>query len=131
MNRHLRYASFACLAIFLAAAIAVPADAFEIYGKIVNGTTGDKNVDTDVIIVNPSGGMAREQTVRATGGEFAVTGLDGDSPIYLVRVDYQGIAFTESVRPEGRDEDCQDRDHRDVTILVWSGPPRGLRACSG
>jgi len=98
------FVTFACsLAILFAAVIAPPAIAFDIQGKIINGTTGAKDIDADVIIVNPSGGMAQEKTVRASGGTFTVTDLKDDAPIYLVRVEYQGIAYNEMVRPEGQD----------------------------
>lgn len=79
------------------------ARAFTINGRVVNGTTGERNVSIDVTIVNPSGGMAREQIVRAENGVFSATDLNDSSPIYLVRVDYKGIAFTEMVRPTDDD----------------------------
>ncbi|MCH7549702.1 MAG: hypothetical protein IH969_09255 [Candidatus Krumholzibacteriota bacterium] len=84
-------------------ALATTAHAFDLTGRIVNGTTGEKNVNIDVLIVNPSAGMAPEQTVRAENGRFTISGLSAKAPIYLVRVDYKGVVYSEPVRPTNDD----------------------------
>lgn len=92
-------------------ATAVPSGAFTISGKVINGTTGDKSPDVEVIVVNPSGGMTQEKKVRAVDGRFTVSDLKDDSPIFLVRVDYKGISFTESVRP--------GQQQGDLVIMIY------------
>ncbi len=75
------------------------ANALTIKGRVVNGTTGERNINADVLIVKPSGGMMQEQSVKSVNGEFEATGLDDDAPVYLVRVDFDGISYSEPVRP--------------------------------
>jgi len=88
------------------------AGAFTIKGKVVNGTTQDRAVSTDVIIVDPAGGMTGEQTVRAENGVFEVEGLSDDTSVFLVRVDYQGVMYNEMVR-------TSDGDPAEVVIMIY------------
>lgn len=90
--------------------LAAPAHAFNIHGNIVNGTTGAP-VNAKVTAVNPSGGMEEEGEVQAVGGKFEFTGLDTQAPIYLLRVEFDGIEYNEPVRVDGADHD--------VTINVY------------
>jgi hypothetical protein len=108
MNR--RYVLAAAVTLLLVA-VAAPSGAFTISGKVVNGTTGDKSPDVEVIVVNPSGGMTQEKKVRTVDGRFTVSDLENDSPIFLVRVDYKGISFTESVRP--------GEQQGDVVVMIY------------
>jgi len=87
------------------------ADAVTINGRIVNGTTGDTSVDATVIIVNPSGGMTQEQTVEAKDGRFTAN-IDGRAPIYLLRVDYNGVMYTSTVKPS-------ERGSTDATVTIY------------
>jgi len=93
------------LALGAALALAAPANAFTIHGHIVNGTTGATVDNAKVVVVNPSGGMLQEQEVEARGGRFEVTGLDPQAPIYLLRVDYDGVPYNVPIRVDGTDHD--------------------------
>jgi len=113
---HFRFGFFPGLAVVavLVAGLLSPsaALALTIKGRVVNGTTGDRTVDTDVIIVKPSGGMAQETTVRTVNGEFEVTGLDDQAPVYLVRVDYDGVMYSEPVRPA-------DGNVAEIVVMIY------------
>ena len=77
--------------------------AFSIEGKVVNGTTGETDVNIDVTIVNPTGGMTEAGKAAAVGGEFRVDGLDENVPAYIVRLDYKGVRYDYMVRLTGDD----------------------------
>ncbi len=70
-----------------------------ITGTIVNSTTGAKDVDADVVVVAPAKGMAPVATTRSQNGSFAFPPLETDVPVYLVRVTYDGVPYSESVQP--------------------------------
>jgi len=99
------------LALALLAGLTPAAHAFNIRGTLENGTTGAKNLSAPVIVVNPAGGMLQEQTVQAKDGRFEVTGLDDKAPIYLLRVEHDGIPYNVPVQVTGADQD--------VTITVY------------
>lgn len=93
---------------FVAAALAVimvvcaPATrvaALDIHGQVVNGTTNTPVNPITIRVVNPSGGMRIEREVETTDdlGHFRIDGLP-DAPIYLVRVTYEGVNYTEVVQ---------------------------------
>ncbi len=92
-------------------ACALPAHAFTIRGTVVNGTTGATLPDAKVAVVNPAGGMLQEREVEARGGRFEITGLDPQAPIYLLRVDYDGVPYNVPIRVDGTDHD--------VTVNVY------------
>ncbi|HEU4930239.1 MAG TPA: hypothetical protein VFU38_10465 [Candidatus Krumholzibacteria bacterium] len=94
------------LALFVA-----PAHAFTIKGQIVNGTTGESLKQATVAIVNPSDGMTEEREVEAQGGRFEAAGLDDKAPLYLVRVDYDGVPYNIPVQVDGTD--------KDITVTVY------------
>lgn len=87
------------------------AGAFTIKGRVVNGTTRDRDVSVDVVIVNPAGGMMAEETVRAENGSFEAE-LDDNASVFLVRVDYQGVMYSEMVR-------ASDGDPADVVVMIY------------
>ncbi|MCI0452011.1 MAG: hypothetical protein L0Z51_06400, partial [Candidatus Latescibacteria bacterium] len=84
-----RAATLGVLALFFAA----PAAAFTVRGNVVNGTTGKPVANAKVVVVNPSGGMLEEREVEARNGRFEFTDLDPQAPIYLLRVDYDGVPY--------------------------------------
>ena len=95
----------------LLAFVVAPAHAFTIRGQVVNGTTGAAVNDAKVAVVNPSGGMMQEREVEAKGGRFEVAGLDDKAPIYLLRVDYDGVPYNVPVQVDGTDQD--------ITVTVY------------
>lgn len=104
-------ATRAVVSAFLALACAVPAHAFTVRGNVINGTTGEIPKDAKVVAVNPSGGMLQEREVEAKNGRFEITGLDAQAPIYLLRVDYDGVPYNATVRVDGADHE--------VTIHIY------------
>lgn len=101
-------ATLVCMALTI---LAGAAHAFTIRGTLVNGTTGATNIDATVIVVRPSGGMLQEREVEARGGRFEIPDLDPQSPLYLLRVDWDGIPYNTPVQVTGQDQD--------VTITVY------------
>lgn len=99
------------LAALLVLALVPSAHAFTVRGQVINGTTGETPKSAKVVVVNPSGGMLQEREVEATDGRFEITGLDPQAPIYLLRVDYDGVAYNTPVRVDGADHD--------VTIHIY------------
>ncbi len=90
----------------LALILVVPtgAGAFRLHGRVVNGTTQAPLAPTTVKIVNPSGGMLVEREVQTNdAGHFQVDNLSEDMPVYLVRVAFQDVNYTEAVRFDGSD----------------------------
>lgn len=104
----------------IAALVLVPAAAaaFSINGMVVNGTTGEP-MSTTVLVVKPAGGMMVEQNVEAQDGRFTVENLDPKAPIYLIRVDYEGVMYNEPVRVTGSDVDVTVRVYE--TTTSWDG----------
>ena len=102
----------AFVAILLLAIVPASAGAFTIKGRVVNGTTQDRNVTTDVIIVDPAGGMAGEQTVRAENGVFEAAGLSDDTSVFLVRIDHQGVMYNEMVR-------TSEGDPAEIVVMIY------------
>lgn len=82
---------------------AAPAGAFSVKGKIVNGTTGDSEIDVDVSVIDPGGGMTAGRTVRATRGEFTVGDLEDSPSMLFLRIDYKGVRYDYPLRYEGAD----------------------------
>src|SRR5262245_29503396 len=103
-----RSSSFALVFFLLFAA---PAHAFTIKGNIVNGTTGAVVNEAKVAVVNPAGGMMQEREIEAKGGRFEAAGLDDKAPIYLLRVDYDGVPYNVPVQVDGAD--------KDITVTVY------------
>lgn len=99
--------------------VAAPVHAFTVRGNIVNGTTGAAVLDAKVAIVNPAGGMIQEREVDAPGGRFEVTGLDAKAPIYLLRVDYDGVPYNVPVRVDGNDHEVTVSVYQSTTS--WDG----------
>ena len=122
-HRHARLAGPAILCtltFLLTAALANHAAAFTIRGTVVNGTTGEKNVAATVQLVNPSAGMAPVQEVQAAGGTFTMSGVDASAPLYIVRVDYQGVLYMQMVQPAG-DGDVDVSIPIYETTTSWEG----------
>ena len=99
-------------ALLLIALVPAAAGAFTIKGRVVNGTTQDRSVNVDVIIVDPAEGMAGEQTVRAENGTFEAAGLSDDTSVFLVRVDYQGVMYNEMVR-------TSEGDPAEIVVMIY------------
>ncbi len=95
-------AGFAASAVLL---LASGASAFTIHGTLENGTTGDKRISAKVEVVNPSGGMLQEREIQARDGRFEIPDLDANAPIYLIRVEYDGVAYNSPVQVTGADQD--------------------------
>jgi hypothetical protein len=100
-------------------ALAAPAHAFTVRGNIVNGTTGATVENAKVALVKPSGGMEEEGEVEAKGGRFEFTNLDPQAPIYLLRVDYDGVPYNVPVRVDGADHDVTIDVYESTTS--WDG----------
>ena len=81
------------------------AGAFQILGRVVNGTTGTPVSPAVIKVVNPSGGMVAEKEVKTIDdlGHFTVDDLSESVPVYLLRVTFEGVHYTEIVRFDGRD----------------------------
>jgi hypothetical protein len=106
--RHSSHARRLCAAAIAAVAVAVfaaPAPAFQISGRVVNGTTGEPVSPVTIRIVNPSGGMMVEHEAQTIdeSGHFRAEGLKEGAPVYLLRVDYKGVNYTEMVEPHGEE----------------------------
>lgn len=107
----MRFLVFVSLVVATLTVVTTSAGAVTVNGRVVNGTTGDESVNATVIVVNPAGGMVKEQTVEAKDGRFTAT-LDARAPIYLIRVDYAGVMYTSTVNPA-------QGDPIDVTVTVY------------
>jgi hypothetical protein len=107
-----RFPGRALIALLLLALVPASAGAFTIKGRVVNGTTQDRNLSADVIIVDPAGGMAGEQTVRAENGTFEASGLNDATTVFLVRVEYQGVMYNEMVR-------TSEGDPAEIVIMIY------------
>jgi len=96
------------------------ASALDIHGHVLNGTTGKPVTGAKLVIVNPSGGMIveKELTIENEDGSFAIDGLDGSRPIYLLRILYDGVNYTEMIRVSGQSEIHQEV-HVFDTITSW------------
>jgi hypothetical protein len=81
------------LVIFFAGLMLVSgaARAETVNGTVNNGTSGTAVADAEVLIINPSAGMAPVQTVKAVGGRFTVENLDAG--VYIARASYGGVTY--------------------------------------
>jgi hypothetical protein len=97
------YLVAACVAAIVVAQ-AVTVSAFTAHGHVVNGTTGEGHHPATVRIVNPSSMMV-EHEVRTNDpdGSFVAEGLDESVGVYLLRVEYDGVNYTEFVQPAAGD----------------------------
>lgn len=91
-----------CTALLLS--IAVSAHAFTVHGTIENGTTGKTVESAKVSVVSPSAGMMEESQVEAVDGHFEVPNLEASAPIYLLRVEFDGIEYNTPVTVNGQDQ---------------------------
>jgi|GEM_PF-1775725 len=100
-----------------------PARALNITGTIVNGTTGARNVESDVTVIAPAKGMKPVATTRAVNGIFSFTDLDPNVPVYLVQVNFDGVPYRESVNP------VKTGTSADVAMLVYQSTTKddGIR----
>jgi len=80
-------------------------DAFDIRGRVINGTTDTPVSEANIVVVNPSGGMLVEKEVTLIDdlGHFTIEGLHEHNPVYLLRVSHQGVNYTEIIRFDGTD----------------------------
>lgn len=77
--------------------------AFTLKGEIINGTTGETDIDIDVTVINPMEHMKTVGKARAIGGAFSVENLDDSVSVYILRVDYNDVHYDYPVRPTGAD----------------------------
>ena len=96
------------------------ARALDIHGHVVNGTTDEPVTGATLVIVNPSAGMLveKELTLENADGSFVFSGLDDSHSIYLLRILYDGVNYTEIIRAGG-----QSQIHQEIrvfdTITSW------------
>jgi hypothetical protein len=97
--------ALAMAAVCLGIAAVSPLHAFQLTGRVVNGTTGDPASPATITVVNPSGGMLVENETKTHDdqGHFKIDDLKNDAPVYLVRVSYEGVNYTEVIRFNGQD----------------------------
>jgi hypothetical protein len=90
---------FALLAVIVVGPEA--AAAFEITGRVINGTTGEPVGPIKVSVVDPRHGMATEDEIETDAqGNFVAENLDDRISVFLLQVNYLGVTYTEFVRPE-------------------------------
>lgn len=76
------------------------ADAREIRGTVMNGTSGQRVGPVKVTIVDPRHGMATEDEIRTDAeGVFAASNLSDAISMFLVQVSHEGVTYTEIVQP--------------------------------
>jgi hypothetical protein len=111
-SRIRQYAAAVLVCLGVLAGLLAPssASAFEVLGRVVNGTTGKAVAHAKVIAVNPSGGMIAEQQTETIDslGHFVLDDLKSTAPVYLLRVDYEGVTYTEMVQPSGESTQTHD-----------------------
>ncbi|NIM19147.1 MAG: hypothetical protein GTO51_02060 [Candidatus Latescibacteria bacterium] len=101
--RHRIALGVVALMLVLPAPAPSPVHAFEVHGKVTNGTTGASNVKAKLDVVNPRAGMDVLQVVDITDGEFTVENLSDTSHVYVFRLIYQGISYSEIIRYQGNE----------------------------
>jgi len=105
--------------IFAAALLLTPAvaGALEIHGTVKNGTTGEPVAVTRVKVVDPRHGMATKDEIKTDkSGGFVAKDLDEKTSIFLLQVDYEGVTYTEMIRPDGT-------EHLHAEISVYETTP--------
>ena len=109
--------AFACLGVALLVLAPTMAFGFRIEGRVVNGTTASPVSPATILVVRPSGGMMVEQEVQTLDdeGHFEVDGLDDQAPVYLLRVAYKGINYTEIVQFRGHDPETVEIEVYETT----------------
>ncbi len=102
---HKQWRPCALAVLLTIALLPVSSHAFQIRGRVINGTTDTPVKDATVIVVNPSGGMMVENQVEILDdqGSFIIDDLDRSMPVYLVRVTYKDVNYTEMVQFNGED----------------------------
>jgi hypothetical protein len=126
VHRLQRYRSWVTrpFAVALACWLLAPASAgaFRLTGRVVNGTTGTSVGHMAIKVVNPSGGMLVEKEVHTMDalGNYQIDDLSETVPVYLVRVTYQDVNYTEVIRFDGTDPQQLDIKVYDRTN-VWEG----------
>jgi hypothetical protein len=96
------------------------ASAFEIKGRVVNGTTGEPVGPIKVSVVDPRHGMATEGEIQADAqGNFVARDLDENISVFLLQVNYLGVTYTEIVRPDGSSASVEVNVYE--TTTSWDG----------
>ncbi|MDH3215406.1 MAG: hypothetical protein OEN01_03835 [Candidatus Krumholzibacteria bacterium] len=95
----------ATLSVVMLLSIPATASAFRVLGQVINGTTGLPVSAAIIKVINPSGGMLTEHEVETIDdlGHYEVDDLDEQNPVYLLRVSYEGVNYTELIRYHGHD----------------------------
>jgi hypothetical protein len=110
----------ACHALLLVVAITGHAQAREIRGTVVNGTTGKPVGPVKVTVVDPRHGMATEGEIRTDArGVFAAAGLRDDISMFLVQVSHEGVTYTEIVQPSSDTVEVEVKVYE--TTTSWDG----------
>ncbi len=108
----------AAVFIFALAFFAGRADAFEIRGTVVNGTTGKPVGLTTVAVVDPRHGMATEGEIQTDAqGAFVAANLDEKISMFLLQVNYEGVTYTEIFKPGESAAQAEIKVYD--TIPVW------------
>jgi hypothetical protein len=79
------------------------AHAFEVTGKVTNGSSGRADIEAAIEVVNPRDGMQVIQNLRTTTGMFTIENLADTSHVYVIRAVYQGVSYSEIIRYTGSD----------------------------
>ncbi len=92
--------------------LAGKAGALDIHGRVLNGTSGKPVGGVEVGVVDPRHGLATQGDIHTDArGVFAAPGLNDKISMFLVQVNYEGVMYTEIVRP--------DKDTLDVEVKVY------------
>ena len=92
---------FAVLTVAATAVSPGTASAFEIKGRVVNGTTGEPVGPIKVSVVDPRHGMATEGEIETDAqGNFVAKDLDENISVFLIQVNFKGVTYTELAHPE-------------------------------
>jgi hypothetical protein len=74
--------------------------AYHVDGKVTNGTTGQPVAGLTVFVADPSAGQ--ELSARTDeNGDFRVDGLLESAHVYVLRLEYEGISYSDLVRYSG------------------------------
>jgi hypothetical protein len=111
-----RFAVRAVLFFIALTLVAGRAGAFEIRGTVVNGTTGKPVGPIKVAVVDPRHGMATEGEIQTDAkGVFVAGNLDEKISMFLIQVNYEGVTYTEILRP--------GEDTVDAVVKVYDTTP--------
>jgi hypothetical protein len=102
------FCTWTAVLVLVSASILLVSDAalaYRVEGRVLNGTTGQPVVPATIKILNPSMGMASEREVATLDdqGHFVVEDLHDHDHVMLLRVEHDGVNYTEIVRATGEE----------------------------